>query len=162
MLTACTHTSSSKISAKSVTGANQVDLFISNHGGAGVQHIGLYTGDIIGAVGQLQSNGVKFNDAPYTYYTEVGKILVYLCSCVCVCVRVRVCVNRTESVCMHVCMCVCVCVCVCVCASTRTSVHERERERERERESSCDFVCSNVTLNCVYVCVCVFVYVCFF
>ncbi|KAL8601249.1 hypothetical protein ACOMHN_003193 [Nucella lapillus] len=55
-------------------GPNQLDMFLTNHGGAGVQHVGLHTGDIIGTISQLQTNGVKFNEAPYTYYTKVGRL----------------------------------------------------------------------------------------
>ncbi|KAK7111096.1 4-hydroxyphenylpyruvate dioxygenase-like protein [Littorina saxatilis] len=55
-------------------GPNQVDMFLSNHGGPGVQHVGLHTGDIVGAISQLQGKGVQFNEAPYTYYTEVGRL----------------------------------------------------------------------------------------
>lgn len=63
----------------SISGPNQVDLFLSNHGGEGVQHVGLHTDNIIGAISHLQSNGVQFNEAPYTYYTEVlyGTVEIY-------------------------------------------------------------------------------------
>ena len=54
-----------------LSGANQVDVFLSNHGGEGVQHVGLHTDNIISAVSHLQGNGVRFNEVPYTYYTEV-------------------------------------------------------------------------------------------
>jgi 4-hydroxymandelate synthase len=54
-----------------MAGPNQVDLFLTNHGGPGVQHIGLHTSDIVGAVGNLQGRGVRFNEPPYTYYTQV-------------------------------------------------------------------------------------------
>lgn len=56
-------------------GPNQVDLFVSNHGGPGIQHVALHTGDIVGAVSSLQGNGVQFSEVPYTYYTEVGKLM---------------------------------------------------------------------------------------
>ncbi|XP_025094598.1 4-hydroxyphenylpyruvate dioxygenase-like protein isoform X2 [Pomacea canaliculata] len=55
-------------------GPNQINMFIENHGGPGVQHIGLHTSDIISAVAQLQHQGVEFNEPPYTYYTEVGQL----------------------------------------------------------------------------------------
>ena len=55
-----------------LSGANQVDVFLNNHGGEGVQHVGLHTNNIISAVSQLQGNGVRFNEVPYTYYTEVA------------------------------------------------------------------------------------------
>ena len=49
-----------------------MDVFLNNHGGEGVQHVGLHTDNIISAVSQLQGNGVRFNEVPYTYYTEVA------------------------------------------------------------------------------------------
>ena len=54
-----------------ISGPNQVDLFLRNHGGEGIQHVGLHTDDIVTSVSRLQGNGVQFNETPYTYYTEV-------------------------------------------------------------------------------------------
>ncbi|KAL4231353.1 hypothetical protein ACF0H5_008932 [Mactra antiquata] len=55
-------------------GPNQVDTFLQEHHGAGIQHIGLHTFNIIGTVSKLKENGVQFAEPPYTYYTEVGKL----------------------------------------------------------------------------------------
>lgn len=54
-------------------GPNQVDTFLHDHEGAGIQHVGLHTEDIVKAVSSLSCNGVLFAEPPYTYYTEVGK-----------------------------------------------------------------------------------------
>lgn len=54
-------------------GPNQVDTFLYDHGGPGIQHIGLHTDDIISTVSRLKDSGVQFAEPPYTYYTEVGK-----------------------------------------------------------------------------------------
>uniref|UniRef100_A0A0E9SVE9 4-hydroxyphenylpyruvate dioxygenase n=1 Tax=Anguilla anguilla TaxID=7936 RepID=A0A0E9SVE9_ANGAN len=39
-------------------GRNQVDSFLENHKGAGIQHIGLYTQDIISTAHSLAQAGV--------------------------------------------------------------------------------------------------------
>nr|XP_055033124.1 4-hydroxyphenylpyruvate dioxygenase-like protein [Misgurnus anguillicaudatus] len=54
-------------------GRNQVDTFLEEHRGAGVQHIGLYTEDIVSTAQTLTRAGVQFFSPPPTYYTEVGK-----------------------------------------------------------------------------------------
>ncbi|XP_064176784.1 4-hydroxyphenylpyruvate dioxygenase-like protein [Anguilla rostrata] len=54
-------------------GRNQVDSFLENHKGAGIQHIGLYTQDIISTAHSLAQAGVEFFSPPPAYYTEVGK-----------------------------------------------------------------------------------------
>ncbi|XP_060570858.1 4-hydroxyphenylpyruvate dioxygenase-like protein [Ruditapes philippinarum] len=54
-------------------GPNQVDTFLHDHDGAGIQHVGLHTEDIVKTVSCLSENGVQFAEPPYTYYTEVGK-----------------------------------------------------------------------------------------
>lgn len=53
-------------------GPNQIDTFLAEHGGPGVQHIGLYTDDIVSVVDRLQLCGVQFNEPPCTYYSEVS------------------------------------------------------------------------------------------
>lgn len=53
---------------------NQVDVFIQEHGGPGIQHIGLKTGDVCEAKEELRSKGIEFIEPPPTYYTEVGKL----------------------------------------------------------------------------------------
>lgn len=55
-----------------IPGPNQVDTFLHDHRGAGIQHIGLHTDDIISTVAALMDNGVEFAEPPYTYYTEVS------------------------------------------------------------------------------------------
>jgi 4-hydroxymandelate synthase len=46
----------------------QVDDFLDRHGGAGVQHLALRTGDIARAVRTLTARGVEFLTAPAGYY----------------------------------------------------------------------------------------------
>lgn len=47
----------------------QIDAFLKNHDGAGVQHIAFTTGDIVGTVGSIAARGVEFLTTPGTYYT---------------------------------------------------------------------------------------------
>ncbi|KAL1264898.1 hypothetical protein QQF64_005253 [Cirrhinus molitorella] len=54
-------------------GRNQVDTFLDQHRGAGIQHIGLYTEDIVRTAQTLSQAGVQFFSPPPAYYTEVGK-----------------------------------------------------------------------------------------
>ncbi|KAJ8316815.1 hypothetical protein KUTeg_004719, partial [Tegillarca granosa] len=51
-------------------GPNQVDTFLNEHGGPGIQHVALYTNKMVDTVAALQKNGVEFVEPPYTYYTE--------------------------------------------------------------------------------------------
>ena len=53
------------------SGPNQVQTFLTEHGGPGIQHIGLHTSNITEAVAALKDNGVKFIDPPAAYYSEV-------------------------------------------------------------------------------------------
>ena len=46
----------------------QIDEFVKNHGGAGVQHIAFSSEDIAGSVGTLVAGGVCFLDTPDVYY----------------------------------------------------------------------------------------------
>ncbi|MGV9269037.1 4-hydroxyphenylpyruvate dioxygenase [Kitasatospora sp. NPDC003701] len=46
----------------------QIDEFLTRHGGAGVQHMALLTGDIIHAVKTLERRGVTFLQTPASYY----------------------------------------------------------------------------------------------
>ncbi|XP_043087206.1 4-hydroxyphenylpyruvate dioxygenase-like protein [Puntigrus tetrazona] len=55
-------------------GQNQVDTFLAQHRGAGIQHIGLYTEDIVRTARALSQAGVRFFSPPPAYYTEVGKL----------------------------------------------------------------------------------------
>ncbi|MEH0938576.1 4-hydroxyphenylpyruvate dioxygenase [Micromonospora psammae] len=46
----------------------QIDAFLAEHHGAGVQHLGLRTDDIVTAVGALGERGVRFAGTPGSYY----------------------------------------------------------------------------------------------
>ena len=49
---------------------SQIDEFLDFHGGAGVQHLALATGDILTAVDTLRARGVEFLATPDAYYTD--------------------------------------------------------------------------------------------
>ena len=53
------------------TGSNQIDTFLKQHGGPGIQHIGLHTNDIVSTARTMAEAGVQFFSPPPTYYTEV-------------------------------------------------------------------------------------------
>lgn len=50
---------------------SQIQEFIVQHNGAGVQHIAMTTRDIVAAVRELKGRGFKFLDVPDTYYDAV-------------------------------------------------------------------------------------------
>jgi 4-hydroxyphenylpyruvate dioxygenase len=50
---------------------SQIDEFLEYYGGAGAQHIGLATRDIVGTVSALRSRGIEFLRTPETYYDDV-------------------------------------------------------------------------------------------
>ncbi|WP_410809104.1 4-hydroxyphenylpyruvate dioxygenase [Micromonospora sp. 067-2] len=56
----------------------QIDAFLDQHAGGGVQHLGLRTDDIVGAVERLGRRGVRFAGTPGSYYdsleTRVGRV----------------------------------------------------------------------------------------
>ncbi|NXC44491.1 HPDL protein, partial [Penelope pileata] len=52
---------------------NQVDTFLVQHGGAGIQHVGLRTPDIVSATRALRQAGVRFLAPPPAYYSQEGK-----------------------------------------------------------------------------------------
>lgn len=54
-------------------GRNQVDTFLEQHRAPGVQHIGLYTKNIVSTAHTMAEAGVQFFSPPPAYYTEVGK-----------------------------------------------------------------------------------------
>ncbi|CAJ1080249.1 hypothetical protein F2P81_022448 [Xyrichtys novacula] len=54
-------------------GRNQVDTFLEKHRAPGIQHIGLYTKNIVSTAHVMAEAGVQFFSPPLTYYTEVGK-----------------------------------------------------------------------------------------
>lgn len=49
--------------------AGQIDEFLKNHGGAGVQHVAFAADDIVAAVQGVRRRGVEFLSTPDTYYT---------------------------------------------------------------------------------------------
>ncbi|MGC4892544.1 4-hydroxyphenylpyruvate dioxygenase [Micromonospora sp. DT31] len=55
------------------TGARpgQIEDFLRWHAGAGVQHLGLRTDDIVGAVDALAGRGVRFARTPVAYYDDL-------------------------------------------------------------------------------------------
>ncbi|NXY51006.1 HPDL protein, partial [Ceuthmochares aereus] len=54
-------------------GTNQVDTFLEQHGGAGIQHVGLRTTDIVATTRALQQWGARFFTPPTAYYSQGGK-----------------------------------------------------------------------------------------
>ncbi|MCX6154943.1 MAG: 4-hydroxyphenylpyruvate dioxygenase [Candidatus Kapabacteria bacterium] len=53
---------------------SQIDEYIQQYNGTGIQHIALSTRDIIATVGALRDNGVEFLDAPpHAYYENLSK-----------------------------------------------------------------------------------------
>ncbi|XP_071946875.1 4-hydroxyphenylpyruvate dioxygenase-like protein [Antedon mediterranea] len=55
-------------------GKNQIATFLKEHRGAGVQHIGLHTPDLVHTASSLRHSGLEFIQPPEAYYTEVGKL----------------------------------------------------------------------------------------
>lgn len=53
------------------SGRNQVDTFLEQHRAPGIQHIGLYTKNIVSSVHVMAEAGVQFFAPPPAYYTEV-------------------------------------------------------------------------------------------
>lgn len=49
---------------------SQIQEFLDEYKGPGVQHIALLTPDIISSVAEMRTNGVSFMDVPDTYYDE--------------------------------------------------------------------------------------------
>ncbi|KAG7506700.1 4-hydroxyphenylpyruvate dioxygenase [Solea senegalensis] len=54
-------------------GRNQVDTFLEQHRAPGIQHVGLYTENILSTAHAMAGAGVQFFSPPPAYYTEVGK-----------------------------------------------------------------------------------------
>eukprot|EP01116_Phalansterium_solitarium_P008921 TRINITY_DN22892_c0_g1_i1.p1 TRINITY_DN22892_c0_g1~~TRINITY_DN22892_c0_g1_i1.p1 ORF type:complete len:387 (+),score=116.01 TRINITY_DN22892_c0_g1_i1:101-1261(+) len=50
---------------------SQVQEFLDNHNGAGVQHLALHTNDIVATVGTFCDQGVKFITVPTQYYENL-------------------------------------------------------------------------------------------
>ncbi|MQS16625.1 4-hydroxyphenylpyruvate dioxygenase [Streptomyces kaniharaensis] len=51
----------------------QIDDFLKNHGGSGVQHIAFSSEDAVGSVRALARGGVEFLSTPATYYELLGR-----------------------------------------------------------------------------------------
>ncbi|GAB3484224.1 4-hydroxyphenylpyruvate dioxygenase [Amycolatopsis cihanbeyliensis] len=51
----------------------QIDEFLKNHGGAGVQHIALTTESIVESVDMMTARGVEFLNTPGAYYDKLGE-----------------------------------------------------------------------------------------
>lgn len=54
---------------------SQIEEFLRDYNGEGIQHIALGTADIYHAVEVLADNGIKFLDVPDTYYEDIEKRL---------------------------------------------------------------------------------------
>lgn len=52
---------------------SQIEEYIQEYHGAGVQHIAIATGDIVSTIAALRKNGVEFLEVPDTYYDELRK-----------------------------------------------------------------------------------------
>jgi 4-hydroxyphenylpyruvate dioxygenase len=52
---------------------SQIEEYLREYHGEGIQHIALSTEDIYGTVDALRANGVQFQDTPDTYYEQVEK-----------------------------------------------------------------------------------------
>ncbi|HKQ14463.1 MAG TPA: 4-hydroxyphenylpyruvate dioxygenase [Steroidobacteraceae bacterium] len=50
---------------------SQIEEYLQEYGGEGIQHIALGTADIVGTVDVLRAQGVQFQDTPDTYYEGV-------------------------------------------------------------------------------------------
>ena len=50
---------------------SQIEEFLKDYRGEGIQHVALGTGDIFAAVETMRERGVKFQDSPETYYEQL-------------------------------------------------------------------------------------------
>ena len=57
---------------------SQIQEYIDEHKGAGVQHIALTTSDIVASVGKLQKHDFQFLDVPDTYYEDLETRLPHI------------------------------------------------------------------------------------
>ena len=55
--------------------AGQIDGFLADHGGPGVQHVAFATDDIVDAVGAFQARGITFLTTPPAYYRLLAERL---------------------------------------------------------------------------------------
>ena len=51
---------------------SQIEEFLRDYRGEGIQHIALGTADIYGAVETMRDRGMRFQDTPETYYEQLG------------------------------------------------------------------------------------------
>ncbi|WOK36362.1 4-hydroxyphenylpyruvate dioxygenase [Sphingomonas sp. C3-2] len=54
---------------------SQIEEFIKDYKGEGIQHLALSTDDIFATVDKLRANGVRFQDTPETYFDMIDKRL---------------------------------------------------------------------------------------
>mgnify|MGYP003343903259 CR=1 FL=1 len=54
---------------------SQIEEFIKDYRGEGIQHLALATDDIFATVDKLRANGVRFQDTPETYFELIDKRL---------------------------------------------------------------------------------------
>ncbi len=54
---------------------SQIEEFLREYKGEGIQHIALATDDIFATVDQLRANGIKFQDSPDTYFDMIDERL---------------------------------------------------------------------------------------
>jgi 4-hydroxyphenylpyruvate dioxygenase len=52
---------------------SQIQEFVEYYSGPGIQHIAMYTDDIVSTVAQLKERGVEFLDTPESYYEELPR-----------------------------------------------------------------------------------------
>lgn len=50
---------------------SQIEEYIEHYHGAGIQHIALYTDDILHSIEALRDNGIEFLEVPDTYYEDL-------------------------------------------------------------------------------------------
>jgi 4-hydroxymandelate synthase len=60
------------VEADAELGSGQIDEFLKNHDGAGVQHVAFSTVDILSTVRQLADRGVELLPTPAAYYTALA------------------------------------------------------------------------------------------
>ena len=54
---------------------SQIEEFLREYKGEGIQHLALATDDIFATVDQLRANGIRFQDSPDTYYDMIDQRL---------------------------------------------------------------------------------------
>ncbi|PAA47181.1 hypothetical protein BOX15_Mlig033170g2, partial [Macrostomum lignano] len=57
------------------SGPNQINTFLREHGGSGVQHVAIHLDNFVQQVAAYRQRGVEFMDPPAAYYSkEIGKV----------------------------------------------------------------------------------------